>query len=396
MLVRMIPRLLAEKILSWARHYPVVTVTGPRQSGKTTLCKALFPGMPYVSLEDLSIRQQAIGDPRGFLARFPDGAVLDEIQRAPDLCSSIQTVVDGRNESGLFILTGSQQFELMAGVSQSLAGRTAIARLLPFSYTELYGSVEPGKAPTLDALLYTGFYPRIHDKHLDPTEAMSFYVSTYLERDVRQLLNVKDLSRFETFIRLLAGRSGQLFNASSIAADCGISHATAASWIGVLERSAIVYLLRPYFANIGKRLLKSPKLYFLDTGLLCYLLGIHSPAQLQTHPLRGSIFESYVMADLLKSRYNTGLPDPFSFYRDSKGLEVDILAREGGSAVACEIKSSATFHPDFIMSMNRLAEFLPGACAKSLVLGNADEPYRYKDCTVYGYPHVDHLLDARH
>ncbi|HUW70913.1 MAG TPA: ATP-binding protein [bacterium] len=391
----MIARLLGEKILAWSKQYPVVTVTGPRQSGKTTLCKALFPLKPYVSLEDLSIRQMAIADPRGFLARYPNGAVLDEIQRAPDLCSSIQTIVDDRNEAGMFILTGSQQFELMGGVSQSLAGRTAIARLLPLSYRELHDAGTIGSDNSLDSILQTGFYPRIHAMHLDPSEAMSFYVSTYIERDVRQLLNIKDLSKFETFVRLLAGRSGQLLNASSVAADCGISHATAASWIGVLEQSAIIYLLRPYFINIGKRLLKSPKLYFLDSGLLCYLLGIHSAAHLQAHPLRGPIFESFVVAELLKSRFNAGLSDIFSFYRDSKGLEVDILAIDAGTTLLCEIKSSATFHADFMSSIDRLADFLPRPCAKALVLGNTDDPYRYKECMIHGYPHIYRMLDSR-
>lgn len=381
----MIPRLLADKITTWSRQYPVVTVTGPRQSGKSTLCKALFPDKPYISLEDGHLRSHAKEDPRGFLARFPDGAVLDEIQRAGELCSYIQTIVDEFDRPGLFILTGSRQFELMASVSQSLAGRTAIARLLPFSYAEIYGSCQKSEVPALDQLLYTGFYPRIHDKNLNPTEAYSFYVSTYIERDVRQLLNVKDLTRFETFLKLLAGRSGQLLNVHSLAGDCGISTATAGSWISVLEQSNLVYLLKPYFANIGKRLIKSPKLYFVDTGVLCNLLGVFSPDQLAVHPLRGNVFETYAMMEALKTRYNQGKPDNLTFYRDSKGLEVDALIEKGATIDAWEIKASATFHLDQLRSLETLSRALPLPVAKGLVLGNADEPYRFKDAAIVGY-----------
>jgi predicted AAA+ superfamily ATPase len=367
----------------------VVTVTGPRQSGKSTLCKALFAHKPYISLEDLSVRQQAIEDPRGFLDRFTEGAILDEIQRAPDLPSYIQAIVDAKDLPGMFILTGSRQFELMERVSQSLAGRTAIARLLPFSYREVYGN---GKAPALDTMLYTGFYPRIHDKNLNPTEAMSFYVSTYVDRDIRQMLNIKDLARFETFLKLLAGRSGQLLNASALANDCGLSHNTVSSWISVLEQSAIVYLLRPFHGNLGKRLLKSPKIYFLDTGLLCYLLNIFEPGQLSGHPLRGQIFESFVIADLLKSRFNRGEPDVMLFYRDQKGNEVDVVAETGDGKILIEIKSSATFHDTYVRGLDYLANVLPDSTHKALVLGSADEPYRYKEVAVRGYSSLDTLI----
>jgi predicted AAA+ superfamily ATPase len=385
----MVPRHISSKIELWARQYPVLTVTGPRQSGKSTLCRDVFRNKPYISLEDISIRQQAIEDPRGFLARFPDGAILDEIQRAPDLSSYIQTIVDSRDEQGMFILTGSRQFELMESVSQSLAGRTAIARLLPFSYREVYGE---GKAPSLETMLYTGFYPRIHDKGLNPSEAMSFYLSTYVERDIRQMLNIKDLSRFETFIKVLAGRSGQLLNASAVGNECGLSHNTVSSWIGVLEQSSIIYLLRPYHGNLGKRLLKSPKLYFLDTGLLCYLLNIFEPGQLVGHPLRGQVFESYVIAELLKGRFNRGLPDVMLFYRDQKGNEVDMVAETAGGKIFLEIKSSATFHADYLRGLDYLARLLPGPARRILILGNADAPYDFKDVAVRGYPTLDTLL----
>ncbi len=378
----MIPRILADKITQWSREYPVVTVTGPRQSGKSTLCKALFPDKPYVSLEESSLRLQATEDPRGFLARYPDGAILDEIQRVPELSSYIQTIVDSRDRPGMFILTGSQQFELMAGVSQSLAGRTAIARLLPFSYQELYST---HSAPEISTMLYAGFYPRIHDKNLDPSEAMSFYFSTYIERDLRQILQVKDLGNFERFMRLLAGRNGQILNASSLAGECGISHGTARGWISVLQQSALVYLLKPYYRNLGKRLVKSPKLYFLDTGLLCWLLNIFTPAHLDTHPLRGAIFEAYVVAEFLKSLYNRGKPDTLLYFRDQKGHEVDLLSETQAETLLCEIKPSATFHPDFIAGMNYVETLLAQPVKKRLVMGSPDEPYWFKDTHIFGY-----------
>jgi len=268
----MIKRHIEPKLVQWAGQYPVVTVTGPRQSGKTTLCRALFKDKPYVSLEDIDSREFARTDPRGFLAEIPDGAVLDEIQHAPDLVSYIQTAVDENRSPGRFILTGSRQFEMMEKVSQSLAGRTAVARLLPFSFGELYESTEN---LTINQMLYAGFYPRIHDQKLNPTEALSFYVSTYLERDVRQIISVTDLGRFETFLRLCAGRTGQLLNMQSIGNECGVTHNTIKSWLSVLQASGIIKLLRPWHANISKRLIKSPKLYFVDTGLACFLLGIH-------------------------------------------------------------------------------------------------------------------------
>lgn len=384
----MIYRTITNKIEMWSRQYPVITITGPRQSGKSTLSKHIFPHKPYVSLEDTTVRQRAIEDPVGFLARYPDGVILDEIQRAPLLPSYIQTIVDRQDSAGMFVLTGSQQFELMESVSQSLAGRTAIARLLPFSYQEAYGA---DRSSCLDSILYTGFYPRIHDKELNPTEALSFYVSTYLERDIRQILNVKDVARFETFLKLLAGRSGQVCNASSLSADCGVSHNTVLSWIGVLEQSMIVYRLKPYHRNLGKRLLKSPKLYFLDSGLLCYLLNIHNVEQLAVHPMRGQIFESFVISELLKNRYNQGLPDTMLFYRDQKGNEVDVILECGINTILLEIKSSATFHADYVKALGYLSSFMSESHSKVVVLGSSETPYRYKDYMIYGYSSLDAL-----
>jgi predicted AAA+ superfamily ATPase len=260
----MIKRTISEKILHYARQYPVITITGPRQSGKTTLCRALFPKKKYLSLESIDTRNYAKNDPRSFLAEcHKGGAIIDEIQRVPELVSYIQEIADTKDKPGHFILTGSQNFHLLNTVSQSLAGRTALAVLLPFSYTEIYSN----KVKPIDKVLFTGFYPRIHDKKLDPTEALSFYVSTYLERDIRALVNVKDLAKFEKFVKLCAGRVAQIVNLSSLANDCGINHNTAKSWLSVLEASYIIFFVRPHHANFGKRLIKAPKLYFTDCGL---------------------------------------------------------------------------------------------------------------------------------
>ena len=360
----MIKRRLEEKLRQWAAQYPVVTVTGPRQSGKTTLCKAVFPGKPYLSLEDLDHRDFARTDPRGFLAEMPEGAVLDEIQYAPDLVSYIQTIVDAVQKPGMFILTGSRQFEMMESVAQSLAGRTAVARLLPFSLGELYP--EPG-ALTVDQMLYAGFYPRIHDRKLNPTEALSFYLSTYIERDVRRILAVNDLDRFSTFIRLCAGRTGQLLNMQSIGADCGVTHNTVKSWLSVLQASGIIRLLRPWHANIGKRLVKTPKLYFLDTGLACFLLGIHKPEHLSGHPLRGALFETFVVSEAFKQHDHAGLAERLWFYRDNHGVEVDLLIGSETDLAAWEIKSAMTVSPDFFKGLTALEKGVGAIKRKSLV-----------------------------
>ena len=362
--MQMIKRHLEVKLRQWAGQYPVITVTGPRQSGKTTLCRAVFNEKPYVSLEDLDNREFSRVDPRGFLAGFPQGAVIDEVQYVPDLISYIQTLVDEKQQSGMFILTGSRQFEMMETVSQSLAGRTAVARLLPFSLGELYGNAED---LSLDKVLYTGFYPRIHDQHLNPSEALSFYISTYLERDVRQILSVTDLSRFETFLRLCAGRTGQLLNMQSIGNQCGITHNTVKSWLTVLQASGIIKLLQPWHANIGKRLVKSPKLYFLDTGLACFLLGIHKIEHLQGHPLRGALFETLIISEAYKQKNHTGLPEQLWFYRDSNGNEVDLLTGTEQALNAYEIKSSMTVSADFFKGLTVLERNLGALKSKSII-----------------------------
>ena len=344
----MFGRRLEAKLKQWAGQYPVVTVTGPRQSGKTTLCRAVFKEKPYLSLEDLDNREFARTDPRGFLNEIPDGAVLDEIQYAPGLLSYIQTLVDERQQIGQFILTGSRQFEMMEPVAQSLAGRTAVARLLPFSYGELYGQNAPA---SVNEMLYAGFYPRIHDRGLNPSEALSFYVSTYIERDVRQILAVSDLDRFGTFLQLCAGRTGQLLNMQSLGGECGVTHNTIKSWLSVLQASGIIKLLWPWHANIGKRLVKSPKLYFLDTGLACFLLGIKKPEHLVGHPLRGELFETFVVSEAFKQNAHAGRNERLWFFRDSNGNEVDLLAEEGAALLAWEVKSAMTVSSSFFKGL---------------------------------------------
>ncbi|MCR4919717.1 MAG: ATP-binding protein [Prevotella sp.] len=347
----MIQRTQTERIIQLSRLYPIVTLTGPRQSGKSTLLRHAFADYDYVSLEDLDLRELAVNDPRGFLSTYPRRVIIDEAQRAPQLFSYLQTHVDAADESGMYLLAGSHNFQLMEQVNQSLAGRTAIFRLLPFSHAEMYaGGVLPD---TVSGEIFTGGYPRIYDKGIAPTDYYPFYLQTYVERDVRQMKNIGDLSRFVRFIKLCAGRIGQLLNLSSIANDAGISVATASSWLSVLEASYICYVLRPDWNNFAKRLVKSPKLYFYDTGLACSLLDIRSAAQVESHFLRGGLFENMVINDFVKRAWNAGLEADLRFWRDSQGNEVDLLNYDGDAATAFEIKSGETFSPDFFRGLRR-------------------------------------------
>jgi predicted AAA+ superfamily ATPase len=357
----MIPRNITPVLQRLASQYPVITLTGPRQSGKTTLAKALFPGKPYVTLEDPDIRRFAKDDPRGFLANYPQGAILDEVQRAPDLPSYLQGIVDANGQPGRFILTGSQQFELMTQVTQSLAGRTAVLRLLPFTLAETLRLQKSSPHPDLPQTLLNGFYPRIHDRQLDPSQALADYFATYVERDLRQLAAVHDLQRFERFVRLCAGRTGQLLNLDSLGNDAGVSHATARAWIDLLQTSYIVHLLPPWFTNSGKRLIKSPKLYFYDVGLACWLLGLRTAEQVSRDPLWGSLFENFVIMEALKDRLNAGESPEMYFYRDSDGNEVDLLLPTGGKLHAIEIKAGATVNPDYFKGLKTFAAHNPNA-----------------------------------
>lgn len=386
----MIPRTAETLVRELLSGFPIVTITGPRQSGKTTLARTVMADRPYRSLEDPDVRALALDDPRGFLSQCPDGAVLDEVQRAPELFSYLQTHVDGDGRMGRFLLTGSQQFGLMSGISQSLAGRSAFVELLPLSHSEL---VEAGQAPTaLDAMMFTGGYPALYGRPVSPRHWFPAYVTAYLERDVRQLLQVQDLDAFQRFVRLCAGRSGQVLNLSPLATDCGITHNTAKAWISVLEASYVLFLLRPHYANFNKRLIKSPKLYFHDTGLLCWLLGVQMPEQLVVHPLRGQVFETYVISELRKAFLNRGEPPLFYFWRDSNGNEVDLLIEWAGGLKPVEIKSGQTLNRDFFTGLERWTA-LAGDLARSpaLIYGGEGENQR-KAVRVLGWDRLGELV----
>jgi predicted AAA+ superfamily ATPase len=346
----MIERTLKIKLLEMVQKYPVVTLTGPRQSGKSTLLKSLFSDYQYVSLEDPDSRSFAQTDPRGFLSTYPDKTIIDEVQRVPDLFSYIQTHTDSQGKEGMYLLAGSHNFLLMQSVTQSLAGRTAILKLLPFSHSEMRnGMVLPA---SVNEEIFKGAYPRIYDKNISPEDFYPYYLQTYVERDVRILKNIGDLSNFIRFIKLCAGRIGQLLNLSSLANDCGISVPTASEWISLLEASYIVHLLKPDHANYSKRLVKSPKLYFYDTGLACSLLEIKSPEQLNVHYLRGNLFENLVINEFVKSLLHKGEEPQISFWRDKIGNEIDLIYRTRNREFAFEIKSGQTFSTDYFKGIN--------------------------------------------
>ena len=394
----MIARTLATKLRQAAKQFPVVTLTGPRQSGKTTLVKAIFQDYRYVSLELPDQRNFALEDPHGFLGQFDGPVILDEVQRAPDLFSYIQVLVDEhRDWTGRFILTGSQNFLLLQSISQSLAGRCAVLHLLPFSLAELMGRKplslnalgkslpSKPKPPSVGLMetLYTGFYPRIHDKRLSPRDWLAGYYQTYLERDVRNVLNVGDIETFGRFARLCAGRCGQLLNLSGLASDCGVSHTTARRWLSVLEASFIVMLLRPYHRNFGKRLIKSPKLYFIDIGLLCYLLQIHSPKELLHRAERGAIFESFVVSELYKNFTHRGEQPRLYFWRDTGAHEVDVLVELGTELMPVEIKSGQTVASDFLDNLVCWRKLTGEEKGPSALIYGGDRGFRRSGACVY-------------
>ncbi len=374
----MIEREITDRLTTLFEQYPFVTVTGPRQSGKTTLCRTAFPNLEYANLEAPDQRDFAKSDPRGFLAHLGEGAIIDEIQHVPELLSYLQVIADERGRNSLFVLTGSEQFRLSEAVSQSLAGRTALLRLLPFSIAERQ---RIGAGDTMNDVIYSGFYPRILDHGLDPRQALGDYFETYVERDVRRLGEIRNLSSFRLFVRLCAGRVGQLVNLSSLGSDAGVSHTTARQWLTVLETSYIVFQLPPFYANVRKRLVKSPKIYFYDVGLASYLIGIENAEQVTTHPLRGALFENMVVAETLKYRLNRGRQPNLSFFRDSRGLECDLFYETGRGIHAIEVKSGATVSSDYFVSLNRIAKLIPNIDAKTVVYSGATRQTR-SDCDV--------------
>jgi len=380
-----------------ARKYPVVSVTGPRQSGKTTLVQSTFPDHEYVSLELPDQRAFALEDPRGFLAQFERPVILDEVQRAPELFSYIQVLTDERRRPGGFVLTGSQNFLLVEKISQSLAGRASLSYLLPLAQTELskrspmdptkIGATTPRTRPDSGSLLdlmLKGFYPRIHDLDIPAQDWLGNYFQTYLERDVRELSQVGDLESFGRFVQLCAGRTGQLLNLSSLADDCAISHDTARRWLSVLEQSFTVFLLRPHHRNFKKRLVKSPKLYFIDTGLLCYLLRIRTAQQLRTHGMRGYVFENFIITELVKNFRNRGeLPDLY-FWRDHRGNEIDLVVDDGDRLIPVETKSGETVVPDFFRGLEYWRR-IAGETPQSALVYGGDESYQRRGTVVYSW-----------
>jgi hypothetical protein len=381
----MIKRVLETKIRQLAKKFPVVSVTGPRQSGKTTLIKSMFPDLRYESLEDPDTRLFAVNDPRKFL-ESEKKMILDEIQRVPELFSYIQTITDNTNIPGQFIISGSQSFLLNQHISQSLAGRVAILNLMPLSFSELRDHGTPVK--DYENLIYNGFYPRLHDKLIDPGDFYPNYIQTYIERDVRLLQNIHDLTLFVRFLKLCAGRTGQLLNMNSLANDCGISPNTAKSWISVLETSYIIFLLQPHYKNYNKRLVKMPKLYFIDTGLASSLLEIHSGKQLSTHFLRGALFENLILSEFIKRRYNGGLKNNCYFWRDNKGVEIDCIIETGNKLTPVEIKSANTFNQDFFKQLNYWNKLADNNIKNSYVVYGGDSTRHIKEGTLLRWEDV--------
>ena len=366
----MIQRTAAIKLLKLSKAFRSVAVVGPRQSGKTTLCKTVFPGKPYISLENPDTLEFANNDPRGFLGQFKTGAILDEIQRAPHLFSYLQQILDETKKSGLFILTGSNNFLLQENISQTLAGRIAYFQLLPLSLIEM----EKGKKNKADYAWHIlhGGYPEVIAKNIKPAEWYGSYINTYAERDVRQLKNISSLSLFVKLLRLCAGRTGQILNLTSLSNDCGIDQKTVAAWLSILQSSYVIYLLRPYYGNFNKRIIKSPKLYFFDTGVACSLLGITDVKQIFSHTAKGPLFENMIISELLKERFNKGAADNLYYWRDKTGHEVDILLDKAGKLTVMELKAGATLNEDFFKGIEYFSSLNTNPPEKILVYGGKE------------------------
>ena len=381
-----IERELSAELLESSREMPLVAILGPRQSGKSTLAKLSFPEKEYISLEDIDAREFATQDPIGFLKKYKRGAIFDEIQRVPSLFSYLQTEVDNDDAPGRYILTGSHQFSLVERITQSLAGRIRLLRLLPLSFDEL--GVED---MNLEKLMFCGMYPRIHHRNLRPSRWLADYFETYIQKDVRMIKNIGDLDKFVTFVKMLAARAGQILNLSSLGNDCGISHNTAQSWLTVLEGSYIVFTLQPHHKNFNKRLVKSPKVYFYDSGLLCYLLNITKESELATHSLRGGIFEGMMLTEILKYYYNIGMKPPLYFWRDKIGNEIDGLLEYSQELVPVEIKSGQTINASFFKGLNYWQKIASYQGAMYLLYGG-DESYLRSGVHITSWRQVTHCL----
>lgn len=388
MKTKYIHRKMSAAIEEAYQYFSVITITGPRQSGKTTLIRTLFPHLPYYTLENLDVRSFAGNDPIAFLNQHAEGMVLDEVHNVPNLLSYIQGMVD-ENPMRRFILSGSSQFAMLKKVTQSLAGRTAVFELLPMSYSEIR---ESAANMPLDDLLLNGFYPAIHSGRNVSKFLYPAYIKTYLDRDVRDLLQIKDMMQFHTFIRLCAGRIGSLFKASELANEIGVSSNTITAWLSVLQASYIIVLLPPYFENSRKRLTKSPKLYFTDTGLACCLLGIENTRQLATDKMRGPLFENFIVMEAIKHRYNQGKESNLYFYRDSNQNEIDLLLRNNSGFYGIEIKSSMTYHADFEKALKQMDSWIKSPVeGKAVVYAGTLENTAGEICLL-NYAHLDDVL----
>jgi len=383
-------RQLSTKAEFLSNKFPILTITGPRQSGKTTLIKNVFKDFPYYSLESPDVRQLILSDPQGFLAGIKTGIILDEVQKMPELFSYIQTHSDN-NPSLKFILSGSQNFQLLEKISQTLAGRTGILRLMPFSFQELKEARL--MSDSYETMILTGGYPRIFDQNILPTDFYPNYIQTYVERDVRQIKNISNLNTFMTFTRLCAGRIGQLINLNSMATVVGITMKTAKSWLSVLEASYIVYTLKPYHKNYDKRVVKMPKMYFYDTGLACSLLGIENESQLQTHYQKGELFENLILNELIKARYNEGKTNNLFFWRNNHGNEVDCIVEKLEEPISIEIKSSATYQGDYFKNLNYWNRLSEGTSDNSFLVYGGDQKLKLKMGSLVPWNEVETLID---
>ncbi|MBZ0270765.1 ATP-binding protein [bacterium] len=387
----MIVRDIAEELRQSAAEYPVVTILGPRQSGKTTLARMTFPKKRYYSLEDPDVRMAAEADPRGFLGQMDEGGILDEVQRVPALLSYLQGIVDRSKKRGRFVLTGSHQPGLHEAISQSLAGRTAMLTLWPFSLRELR-HYDPASDPF--DLIHRGFFPRLHEEKLEPRRFFNGYLQTYVERDVRAMIQLRDLSQFQKFLTLLAGRIGQVVNLASLGNDVGVSGATIRNWLSVLLASYVVFELPPYFANVQKRVIKSPKIYFTEVGLAAFLLGIHTSEQASRDPLRGNLYENLVIADIVKSALNKGIRPEVYFFRDSRGNEVDLIVRENRRLTPVEIKSAATFSRDFVKGLDWFGALGVKRARSGVVLYNGEPSFDIQSVRVFNPLMVDDIWET--
>lgn len=385
----MIKRDLEETLKRISEQYPAITLTGPRQSGKTTILKKVFTNKPYFNMEEPDTRLKFISDPRGFLKQLPFGAIFDEFQNVPELPSYLQSIIDEKQSPGLFILSGSQQLEIINKVSQSLAGRTAIVKLLPLTLSEVS---QVKNNLSLNELLLNGFYPRLYDKNLEPELLYKSYFETYIQRDLHQLMNIKHLDQFQRFVHLCAGRIGNIFVASQLANEIGVSVPTIQNWLSILEASYIIFFLSPYFSNINKRIIKAPKIYFYDVGFASYLLNIQTIEQMDRDPLRGALFENLVILELIKKQYNQAKESNLFFYRDQSQNEVDVIIKKGHELIPIEIKLSSTFNPSLFKNLKYFKKIFPDQINNQYLVYTGQEKSLIQDVQFINFKDLNKML----